>query len=96
MIKPKGFQTFLSEDQIIGIPYFCDGTPGRLRTTALSDKCGSYLIWNMQLFWIPIVKTPRKTKVMHFTKKKNNVHTFVNLQIRPIILSVKNTFFKIS
>jgi len=31
---------------------------------------------------------------MHFTKKQNNVQAFVNLHIRPIILSVDNTFFK--
>jgi len=28
----------------------------------LSDKCGTYLIWSMQLFRSPIVKTPTKLK----------------------------------
>jgi len=36
----------------------------------LSDKCGTYLTWNIQLFWIPIAKTPTKTKMMHFAKKQ--------------------------
>ena len=30
----------------------------------------------------------------HFTKKQKNVQAFVNLHIRPVILSVDNTFFK--
>jgi len=30
----------------------------------LSDKCGSYLTRSMQLLWIPIVKTPRKTEII--------------------------------
>jgi len=34
----------------------------------LSEKCGSYLIWSMQLFWIPVVEAPTKTKIMHFVK----------------------------
>jgi len=33
-----------------------------------------------------IVKTPRKTKIIHFTKKQNNVQPFVNLLICPIML----------
>jgi len=33
---------------------------------------------------------------MHFTKKENIVHTFVNLHIRPMILSINNTYLKIS
>jgi len=40
----------------------------------------------MQLFSIPIVKTPRKTKIIRFTKKQNNVPAFVNLLICPIML----------
>jgi len=40
----------------------------------------------MWLFSIPIVKTPRKTKIIHFTKKQNSVQAFVNLLIRPIVL----------
>jgi len=61
---------------------------------ALSDKSGSYLIWSMQLFRIPIVKTPRKTKIMHFTKKQKNAQAFVNLHIRPIILFYKQYFMQ--
>jgi len=40
----------------------------------------------MELVWIPIVKTPTKTKIIHFTKKQNNVPAYVNLHIRPVIL----------
>jgi len=31
---------------------------------------------------------------MHFTKKQNKLQAFVNLHIRPIVLSVDNTFLK--
>jgi len=48
----------------------------------------------MQLFWIPIVKIPRKTIIMHFTKRQNNFKAFVNLHIRPIILFYKQYFLQ--
>jgi len=35
-----------------------------------NEPCGTYHTWSMQLFWIPIVKTPTKTKIMHSAKKK--------------------------
>ena len=31
---------------------------------------------------------------MHFTKKQNNIQTFVNLPIRPIILFCRQYFFE--
>jgi len=40
---------------------------------ALSDKCGSYLTEQHVAIFIPVVEAPRKTKIMHFTKKQNNV-----------------------
>jgi len=40
---------------------------------ALSDKCGSYLTEHVAIFFIPAVEAPRKTKIMHLTKKQNNV-----------------------
>jgi len=43
-----------------------------LEERALSDKCGSYLTEH-EPFWIPVVEAPRKTKIMHLTKRKNNV-----------------------
>jgi len=48
----------------------------------------------MQLFSIPIVKAPRKTKLINVTKKQNNVQAFVNLLIRPIILFCKQYFLQ--
>jgi len=33
-----------------------------------------------------MVKTPRKNKIIDFTKKQSNVQGLVNLHIRPIIL----------
>jgi len=48
----------------------------------------------MQLFSIRIVKTLRKTKIVHFATKQNNVQTFGNLHICPFMFSVDNTFFK--
>jgi len=48
----------------------------------------------MQLFWIHIVNKPRKTKIMHFTKKQNNVQAFVNLHIHPIILFYRKYFLQ--
>jgi len=35
----------------------------------------------MKLFWIPIVKTPRKTKIIHCAKTKNNIQAYFNLRI---------------
>jgi len=43
-----------------------------LEERALSDKFGSYLTEHVAIF-IPVVEAPRKTKIMHFTKKQNNV-----------------------
>ena len=43
---------------------------GACERRTLSDKCGTYLTWSMQLFWIPIVQTPTKTKIMHSAKKQ--------------------------
>jgi len=31
------------------------------------------ILLSMSLFGIPVVEAPRKTKMMHFTKKQNNV-----------------------
>jgi len=31
----------------------------------------------MKLFWIPIVKTPRKTKILHFVKTQNNIQGYM-------------------
>ena len=59
---------------------------------ALSDKCGSYFSWSIYLFWIPIVKTPRKTKIILFPKKQNNVQAFVNSHIHPIVLFCRQYF----
>jgi len=39
-----------------------------------------------------MVKTPRKTKIILFPKKQNNVQAFVNLHIRPIILFCSQYF----
>jgi len=36
----------------------------------------------------------KKNKKMHFTKKQNNVQTFVNLHIRPIILFCRQYFLQ--
>jgi len=49
------------------------------------------VVW---LFSIPIVKTPRKTKIMHFTKQQNNVQAFSNLHIRRIILFCRQYFLQ--
>ena len=50
----------------------------------------------MKLFWIPIDKTSRKTKIIHFPKKQNNIQAFFKMHIRPIqsYFSVDSTFFK--
>jgi len=50
----------------------------------------------MKLFWIPIVVTPRKTKMIRFVKKQNNIQAFFNLHIHPIqsFFSVDSTFLK--
>ena len=41
----------------------------------------------------PLVKPPRKTKIIHFTTKQNNIQAFVNLPIRPIILFCGRQYF---
>jgi len=48
----------------------------------------------MELFFIPILKTPRKTTIIHFTKKQNNVQAFVVLHIRPIIVFCTQYFLQ--
>ena len=53
-----------------------------------SDKCGTHLAWSMQLFWIPIVTTPIKTKIMHSAKKQ----TMLILHICAIILFRRQYF----
>jgi len=42
-----------------------------------------------------MVKTQRKTKIIHFTKKQNSVQAFVNLPIRPIVLFCRQYFFQV-
>jgi len=32
-----------------------------------------HILLNMQSFWTPVVEAPRKTKIMHFAKKQNNI-----------------------
>jgi len=59
---------------------------------ALSEKCGSYTL--LGVCWIPIVRTPKKTKIMYFPKKSDNVQAFVNLHICPIMFFCRlYTFF---
>jgi len=41
-----------------------------------------------------MVKTLRKTKIMHITRKQNNAQAFVNLDICPIILFCRQYFKK--
>jgi len=48
----------------------------------------------MWLFSIAIGKTLRKTKIIHFTKKQNNVQAFVNLLICPIMLFRRQYFLQ--
>ena len=59
-----------------------------------SDKCGSYLTLSVYLFWIPIVKTPRRTKIIDITKKQNNAQAFLCWPIRPIIFFCRQYFFQ--
>jgi len=64
------------------------------RLKGAKDKCGSYLTWSMQIFWIPTVRTPRKTKIMHFTTKQNNVQTFVNVHTCPLMFFCRQYFLQ--
>ena len=50
----------------------------------------------MKLFGIPMVMAPRKTKIILFAKKQNNIQTFFNLHIHTIqsFFSVGSTFLK--
>jgi len=48
----------------------------------------------MLLFSIPIVKTPRNTKIIHFTTKQNNVQAFVNLLICLVMLFRRQSFLQ--
>jgi len=47
---------------------------------------------SVYLLWIPIVKTPRRTKIIDFTKKQNNAQAFLN--IRPIVFFCRQYFFQ--
>jgi len=64
-------------------------------TTAYQINVVHIFLGVCSYYWIPIVKTPRKTTIMHYAKKQNNVHSFVTLHICPIVIFCRQFFNKI-